>query len=316
MQRRILVLGGTGFVGRHIVANLVTAGHQVVVPTRSRERGKHLILLPTVDLVECDIHDRRRLGELVDDADTVVNLVGILHETGHATFARVHVELAQIVIDACRRAGVRRLVHMSALGAAADAPSRYQRSKGEAQALVEASELDWTVFRPSVIFGRGDSFLSLFAKLVKWMPVVFLAAPEARFQPVYVGDVARCFARSIDDKSTVRHRYEVCGPKVYTLRELVAWVAETTGHVRPIIGLGPTLSRFQASLLEVLPVKLMTRDNLASMRVDNVCQASFPAVFGIEPAALEAIAPEYLAPAAIHSRFDPYRARSGHESGR
>lgn len=309
MTRRVLVLGGTGFVGRHIVANLVTAGHQVVVPTRSRERGKHLILLPTVDLVERDIHDPRRLSELVGEADTVINLVGILHETGRATFARTHVELTRSVIDACLHAGVRRLLHMSALGAAEDAPSRYLRSKGEAQALVEASPLNWTVFRPSVIFGRGDSFLNLFAKLVKWMPVVVLAAPQAKFQPVYVGDVARCFALSVDVNATIRQRYELCGPKVYTLRELVAWVAETSGHVRPIIGLGPTLSRLQARLLELLPFKLMTRDNLASMSVDNVCQGPFPAVFGITPAALEAIVPEYLAPAAIHSRFDPYRAR-------
>lgn len=311
MPRRVLVLGGTGFVGRHIVAQLVTAGHQVVVPTRRRERGKHLILLPTVDVVERDIHDRRRLGELAAGADTVVNLVGILHETGRETFAHAHVELARNVIDACRRAGVRRLVQMSALGAATDAPSRYLRSKGEAQALVEASELSWTVFRPSVIFGRGDSFLSLFAKLVKWMPVVVLAAPHAKFQPVYVGDVAHCFAQSVDDDRTIRQRYELCGPKVYTLRELIAWVAETSGHVRPIIGLGPTLSRLQARLLELLPFKLMTRDNLASMSVDNVCEGPFPAVFGIEPAALEAIGPEYLAPAAIRSRFDPYRANRG-----
>jgi uncharacterized protein YbjT (DUF2867 family) len=311
-MRRVLVLGGTGFVGRHIAANLVTAGHEVVVPTRSRERGKHLILLPTLDLVERDIHDRRQLSELIEAADTVINLVGILHETGRETFARVHVDLARSVVDACRRAGGRRLVHMSALGAATDAPSRYLRSKGEAQALVEASKLDWTVFRPSVIFGRGDSFLNLFAKLVKWMPVVFLAAPQAKFQPVHVGDVARCFAHSVDDDVTIGHRYDLCGPKVYTLRELVAWVAETTGHVRPIVGLGPTLSSLQARLLELLPVKLMTRDNLASMSVDNVCRGSFPAEFGIEPAAVEAIVPEYLAPEAIRSRFDPYRAKGGH----
>lgn len=311
MARRVLVLGGTGFVGRHIVAQLVTTGHETVVPTRSRERGKHLILLPTVNLVECDVHDPRRLGELVEGADTVINLVGILHESGRETFARAHVELARSVVDACRHAGVRRLLHMSALGAAPDAPSRYLRSKGEAQALVEGSGLDWTVFRPSVIFGRGDSFLALFAKLAKWMPIIALAAPNAKFQPVYVGDVARCFSLASDDSRTVRARYELCGPNVYTLRELVAWVAETTAHVRPIIGLGPTLSQLQARVLELLPFKLMTRDNLASMSVDNVCKGPFPAVFGIEPAALEAIAPDYLAPAAIHSRFDPYRASSG-----
>ncbi len=311
MSRRVLVLGGTGFVGRHVVAKLVTGGHGVVVPTRSRERAKHLILLPTVSVVERDIHDARVLGELVGGADAVINLVGILHETGRETFKHAHVGLTRSVIDACRSAGVRRLVHMSALGAAPDAPSRYLRTKGEAQALVESCDLDWTVFRPSVIFGRGDSFLSLFAKLVKWMPVVVLASPQAKFQPVYVGDVAGCFAHTVNDNATVRHRYELCGRNVYTLRELVAWVAETTGQVRPIIGLGPALSRLQARLLELLPFKLMTRDNLASMSVDSVCPGPFPAVFGIEPAALEAIAPEYLAPAAIHSRYDAHRAQGG-----
>ena len=316
MPQRVLVLGGTGFVGRHVVANLVTAGHSVVVPTRRRERGKHLILLPTVDVVERDVHDPRTLRELVGDADVVVNLVGILHEHGRATFARAHVELARNLIDACRRAQVRRLVHMSALGADVDAPSRYLRSKGEAQALVESSALDWTVFRPSVIFGRGDAFLGLFAKLVRWMPVVFLAAPKAKFQPVHVDDVAACFAQATQDDATIRRRYALCGPNVYSLRELVAYVAETTGHVRPIVGLGPSLSKLQARVLELSPIPLMTRDNLASMSVDNVCADPFPPVFGIAPGTLEAIAPSYLAPDAIRSRFDGYRERAGNPGAR
>jgi len=316
MSQRVLVLGGTGFVGRHVVANLVTAGHRVVVPTRRRERGKHLILLPTVDVVERDVHEPRTLRQLVGDADVVVNLVGILHERGRATFARAHVELARNLIDACQRAQVRRLVHMSALGADVDAPSRYLRSKGEAQALVESSALDWTVFRPSVIFGRGDAFLGLFAKLVRWMPVVFLAAPKAKFQPVHVVDVAACLAQATQDDATIRKRYALCGPNVYSLRELVAYVAETTGHVRPIVGLGPSLSKLQARVLELSPIPLMTRDNLASMSVDNVCAEPFPPVFGIVPGALEAIAPSYLAPDAIRSRFDGYRERAGNPGAR
>jgi NADH dehydrogenase len=311
MSLRVLVLGGTGFVGSHVVANLASAGHRVIVPTRRRERGKHLLLLPTVDVVEADVHDPARLAHLAAGADAVVNLVGILHETRSATFRRAHVELTRTLFEACRRGGARRLVHMSALGAARDGPSEYLRTKGEAQALVEASELAWTVFRPSVIFGRGDSFVSLFAKLLRWMPVVFLASPEAKFQPVYVRDVARCIAGSVDDRRTFHQRYELCGPKVYTLREIVAYIAETSGRVRPIVGLGPGLSRLQATLLELSPVKLLTRDNLASMTVDSTCTEPFPAIFGIEPATLEAIAPEYIAPASIHSPFDGYRARAG-----
>ena len=311
MSLRVLVLGGTGFVGSHVVANLVTAKHRVIVPTRRRDRGKHLLLLPTVDVVEADVHDAGRLRELVADADAVVNLVGILHPSGSQTFRRVHVDLARSVIDACHRAGVTRLLHMSALGAASDGPSEYLRSKGEAQALVEASDLAWTIFRPSVVFGRGDSFIGLFAKLVRWMPVVMLAAPGAKFQPVHVRDVAHCIAASVDDRRTYRQTYALCGPKVYTLRELVTWVGETTGHVRPVIGLGPALSKLQASLLELSPVKLLTRDNLATMSVDATCSQPFPPLFGIEPSSLEAVAPDYLAPTSIRSPFDGYRARAG-----
>ncbi|MDH5285869.1 MAG: complex I NDUFA9 subunit family protein [Betaproteobacteria bacterium] len=311
MPRDVLVLGGTGFVGRHVVAKLAAQGHRVVVPTRRRDRAREVVLLPTVTVVEASVSDSRRLAELVARADCVVNLVGILHEQGRETFAAAHVELPRSVVAACKSAGVRRLVHMSALGASADGPSRYQRSKGEAEALVAASGLDWTILRPSVIFGRGDSFLAMFAKLLRLMPVVALAAPNARFQPVWIGDVAHCFAHSVDDARTIGQRYDLCGPQVYTLRELVAYVGRVSGHPRPIVPLGPGLSALQARLLELLPVKLMTRDNLASMSRDNVSDAPFPPVFGIEPRALEAIAPEYLGAASARSRYDEFRAHGG-----
>lgn len=311
MPLDVLVLGGTGFVGRHVVARLVADGHRVVVPTRRRDRAREVMLLPTVTVAETDVNEPRQLAPLVAGADAVVNLVGILHEQGGATFERAHVELPRSVIAACKAAGVRRLVHMSALGAARDGPSRYQRSKGEAEALVMASGLDWTIFRPSVIFGRGDSFLNLFAKLVALVPIVALASPGARFQPVWIGDVAHCFAQAVADERTVGQRYDLAGPNVYTLRQLVEYVQRLTGHRRPIVPLGPGLSALQARLLELLPVKLMTRDNLASMQQDNVTDAPFPAVFGIAPKALESIAPEYLGPGATHSRYDEFRAHGG-----
>ena len=311
MARTIVVFGGTGFVGRHVVAKLVDDGHRVVVPTRRRERARDIMLLPTVRVVETDVGDPRKLGALLSGADAVVNLVGILHEQGGATFVKAHVELPRAIVAACKSAGVRRLVHMSALGAASDGPSKYQRSKGEAEALVMASGLDWTIFRPSVIFGRGDSFLTMFAKLVALLPVVVLAAPKARFQPVWIGDVAHCFAQSLRDDRTIGQRYDLAGPNVYTLRELVEIVGRLTGHPRPIVPLGAALSSLQARLLELLPVKLMTRDNLASMQQDNVSSEPFPAVFGIEPKPIEAIAPEYLGRGAFHSRYDEYRAHGG-----
>jgi NADH dehydrogenase len=310
-QDSIVVLGGGGFVGRHVVARLVSDGYRVAVPTRRREEAKHLITLPTVDVVEQDIHDPRTLDRLFADRGAVINLVGIINESGRETFDRAHVELTRKVIAACHNAGVPRLLHMSALGASADAPSRYLKTKAAAEAMVAASGLKWTIFRPSVIFGREDNFLNMFAKLARALPVVALASPKARFQPVYVSDVAHCFVRSIDDEITFGARYDLCGPKVYTLKELVAYVGEVTGAVRPIVSLGPGLSSLMATVLGHLPGRILTRDNLASMRKDNVCDCPFPAVFGLTPASIESVAPTYLSPTAQRSPFDRYRAESG-----
>ncbi|MCC7326979.1 MAG: complex I NDUFA9 subunit family protein [Burkholderiales bacterium] len=309
--QRIVVLGGGGFVGRYIVARLCAAGHRVIVPVRRRERAKHLLVLPTVEVVEAQTSHSRALVQLFSGAGTVINLVGILNEHGSETFERAHVELARNVVAACHAAGVRRLLQMSALGADPEGPSRYLKSKAAAEAIVAASELRWTIFRPSVIFGPEDSFLNLFARLSRALPVVVLAAARARFQPVWVADVAHCFAQAVADDLTELTRYELCGPKVYTLRELVAYAGEISGAVRPIIPLGPQLSKLQASVLEVLPGKLMSRDNLLSTRKDSVCDCPFPAIFGITPTALEAVAPHYLSPAAQRSAFDTYRAGSG-----
>ena len=308
-KSRVLMLGGTGFVGRHVVAKLAAAGHEVVVLTRKRDRGRPLFLLPTVQVREGDARDRATLARLLRGVDVAINLVGILHARRADSFERVHVALVRTCIEACREAGVQRIVHMSAQGASTNAASAYLRSKAQGEALVEGSGLAWTIFRPSVIFGSGDTFLNLFATLAATFPVIPLAAAEARFQPVYVGDVAACFARAVVDDATIGRRYALCGPTAYTLRDLVRYVADTSGHPRPIVPLGPGLAQLQARVLELLPGPLLTRDNLASMQHDNVCEGPFPAEFGIAPATLEAIAPEYLAPVSLHSRFDIFRAR-------
>jgi len=307
----VLVLGGSGFVGRHVISRLVRDGKRVVVPTRRRESARHLILLPTVDVFDGDVHDPATLKRLMVDASAVVNLVGILNESGRNTFARAHVELAKKVVAACEAAGVRRLVQMSALNADPAGPSAYLRSKGEAEAIIAASGLDWTIFQPSVIFGREDRFLNLFAKLERFLPVMAIAAAQARFQPVFVGDVAHCFAHALAERATILQRYRLCGPDVYTLRELVGFVGRVTGHERPILALGPRLGRLQARFLEFVPGTPMSRDNLASMQVDSVCGGPFPPVFGIAPTALAAIAPTYLGPAASRSRYDAYRSQVG-----
>lgn len=307
-----LVLGGSGFIGRYVVARLAAHGHRVTVLTRRRASARHLILLPTVDVVEGDPFDRATLLRHATPVTAVINLAGILNERGSETFARVHVELPRLVVDACKAAGVRRVVHVSAIGADAHGgPSRYLRSKGEGEAIVEQSGLDWTVLRPSIVVGREDRFLNLFARLARALPVLAIAAPAARFQPIYVRDVAACVDRALDDDATIGQRYNLCGPKVYTLRELVAYAAEVSGHPRPIVGLGATASKLQALALELLPGGLMTRDNLASMTRDNVCDGPFPPVFGITPTALEAVVPSYLAPDALKSPYDPFREHSG-----
>jgi len=307
----VVVLGGSGFVGRHVVNRMVEKGMRVVVPTRRRENARHLILLPTVDVLDADIHDPPTLARLAARASAVVNLVGILNESGRDTFARVHTELATKVIAACRGAGVRRLLQMSSLNADPQGPSRYQRSKGVAEAAVAASGLDWTIFEPSVIFGREDRFLNLFASLLRYLPVMALARARTRFQPVSVGDVAHCFAHALTDEATIGQRYPLCGPDVFTLHELVAYVGKLTEHERPIIELPDGAGRLQARLLELLPGTPMSRDNFASMEVDSVCNCGFPAVFGIAPTALAAVAPTYLGPAAARSSYDAYRTQGG-----
>ncbi len=303
----VLVLGGSGFIGRHLVAALAARGVRVTVPSRRRERAKHLIVLPTVDVIEADIFAPGALQRLLAGRQAVINLVGILH----GDFQRVHVELTQAVVNACRTSGVRRLLHMSALGASRDAPSEYLRSKamGEAAALA-ATDLDTTVFRPSVIFGPEDRFLNLFAQLTRFLPALALASPAAQFQPVYVGDVAGVVAAALGEKEAFGKRFDLCGPRRYTLRELMDFVCTVTGRRRIVVGLPHWASMAQAWTLEHLPGQLMTRDNVRSMQVANVCTDPNAVPAGLVPQALEAIAPSYLAPSGPRERYPQLRWRA------
>jgi len=307
----ILVVGGSGFVGRHVVNRLVIEGYKVIVPTRRQANANELKLLPTVDIVESDVYRQPELQRLVERASAVINLVGILNESGSSTFARAHVELPRNIVAACVAARVRRLIHMSALNADPAGPSLYLRSKAEGETIVAGSGLDWTIFEPSVIFGREDRFLNLFATLLRFAPVMPLAGADVRFQPVYVADVAQCIARAIPLDATFGQKYRLCGPEIYTLRDLVRYVGSLTGASRPIIGLGSKLASLQAGVLEHLPGKLMSRDNLASMAKDSVCDCPFPPIFGLTPQALENVAPGYLGSAALRSRYDVFRFRGG-----
>lgn len=313
--KTVCVIGGSGFLGSHIVHQLAARGIRVRVPTRRRERAKALIVLPTVDVVNADVHDPQTLQRLFSGADAVINLVGILHENHAGDFVRTHTELPRKIVDACRERGVRRVLHVSALKAAHDAPSEYLRSKagGEQQIRVgQASGIRTTIFRPSVIFGQEDHFLNLFAQLARVLPVIVLASPNARFQPVHVEDVAGAVVESLETARTYDESFDLCGPVVYTLQQLVEYVCRLQHTPRPILPLNDQLSGLMARVMEWLPVKLMSRDNYLSMKVDNVCDCAFPEVFGFTPSALEALAPLYMAGGMPRARYRWLRFRARH----
>lgn len=313
MHKRICVLGGGGFVGRSIVARLSKQHCNVRVLTRRRDRHRDLLVLPGVDVIEADIHHTPALEHYFRDCDAVINLVGILNEKRDdgVGFRQVHVNLVEKVIHSCQRTGITRLLHMAALHAdAKSSPSYYLRSKGEALALLHAAtDLDITSFCPSVIFGPGDSFFNRFAGLLRLMPGVMpLACGNARFAPVYVGDVAEAFVRSLNDPHSYGQTYELCGPRVYTLKQLVEYTAQQLGIKRRVIGLGPGLSRLMANVFEYVPLfKPITRDNYRSLQIDSVCGDPFPAIFGITPHTIEEIVPTYLGRQYARARYNLLR---------
>lgn len=316
---RVVVLGGSGFVGTHVCEKLVEHGGgagSLRVLTRRLGHARHLQPLPGCVIDQVDVHDDTQLRHALGQADAVVNLVAILHGR-EADFQKVHVELPRRLVRACQEAGVRRLVHVSALGAPADGPSHYQRSKAGGEDAVRAAHgLGWTILRPSVIFGERDRFLNLFASLQRRFPLMPLAGAQARFQPVWVEDVARAVVACLERRDSIGQVYECVGPRVYTLADLVRLAGRWAGVPRPVVPLPAWLGRLQAGLLELLPGEpLMSRDNLDSMRVDNVASGRLSDLraLGIEPAALEAIAPLYLGQGGAHHRRNLWRmaARRG-----
>ena len=311
--KNITVLGGAGFVGSSLVTKLDQAGYKVKVLTRRRETSKHLILLPNVQVVECDIADNHALKQALIGGDAVINLVGILHENSKNTFEKVHHQLPRRVAQMCEELGIARLLHMSALQASKTAPSQYLRSKAAGEAAVSefSKKLDITIFKPSVIFGRGDSFLSLFAMLVKYLPVIFLAKPNTKFQPIWAEDVAQCFINALENTTTYGKSYELGGPTVYTLKAIVQKVMAILGKQRPIIGLNNTLSMAQASAMQLSPIPLITRDNIRSMQVDSVCADSIASVLGVKATSLDVIAPEYLLDSSPRAAYDSFRTAAG-----
>jgi uncharacterized protein YbjT (DUF2867 family) len=312
----IAVLGGTGFLGTRLVARLIKDGHRVTVLSRDREQHKHLLVLPGLTLENCDVYQEAQLSERLRGKDVVINLIGILNERGFGGtgFRRAHLELTQSVLLASRSAGVTRLLQVSALKAAVDAPSYYLRTKGEAEKLIrdQTTALDWTLFQPSVMFGPGDTFLNRFAGLLGAIPLAFpLARPNSRFQPVYVDDVVAALLHCLHGGASSRQTYQLGGPKIFTLREIVGLVAKLTGRRRWIIGLPNFLARIQGLFFDFVPGRPFSTDNYRSLKVDSVCSEDGFAKLGIKPHSMVASARQFLGAQEDNHRLSGNRAAAG-----
>jgi NADH dehydrogenase len=314
-HQTIALIGGSGFIGSHLVNALVEAGKHVRIATRRRENASHLTLLP-VDVIQADVHDPVQLAAFVSQADAVINLVGLLQSKRGTPygpdFAKAHVELPNKIVAACYAKGVRRLLHMSSLGADPNGSSMYLRSKGDGEKVVRESNLATTIFRPSVVFGPEDNFLNQFAFLERILPVIPLACSQARMQPIFVGDVAQAIVNVLDLDAASGRAYELAGPTVYTLEELVKFSGAAIGKHAKIVRLPDILGRLQAMTLEFAPgPTLMSRDNLDSMKTPSVASGPMAPELGIDPASIEAIAPMYLTGTSSRSRFNAFRASAG-----
>ena len=310
IPQRIVVLGGSGFVGRRLLRRLAEDGHSLLLLSRNLGAHDDRLLPPGVRLRQVDVHDGEALRQVFAGADVVINLVGILNERGDdgAGFRRVHVELTRTVIAACQAAGVSRLLQMSSLNAGRGC-SHYLASRGEAEAAVRESGLAWTIFEPSVIFGEGDGLFFRFAAILRRLPVLPLARAEARFAPVFVGDVAEAFARVLRDPSTAGETYELYGPEVYTLRQIVEMTARQLGLRRWIIPLPDWIGRVQALACDFVPGKPFSSDNFRSLLTDAVGGIDGLHRLGIAPTRVSRSLPSLLGHAGDRqSRFSRYRA--------
>ncbi len=313
VSMRIVLLGATGFLGRRLLPELSAAGYRCTVLSRYLPACRELTIIPGVDVRQADIHDEDQLKMHFDGAAAVINMVGILNESGRKGigFKRAHVKLVEKIISACRASGVRRLVQVSALNAGKGS-SHYLVSKGRAEELIRAADdLNSTIVQPSVIFGDGDSFFNRFASLLKLAPVLPLACPEAKMQPVWVGDVARAMTLALEDPETFGQTLIMVGPEVFSLRELVEFTVITVGLKRKIMGLPNGLSRLQGRLMDFVPGKPFSSDNYLSLQIDNTSAENSLRRFGIKPRSLASIVPGYLVSSQHQHHLDEFRKRAG-----
>jgi uncharacterized protein YbjT (DUF2867 family) len=309
---RVLVLGGSGFVGRALLRQLSAQGHQLTVPVRRPERQRDLRLIPNVSVLPIEHFSDLQLRKLLRGHDAVINLIGILHESGKTTFRSVHIDLVRKLTIACEVEGVKRLIHISALGASEHAPSRYLRSKAEAEAVLASTDLDVTILRPSVMFGEGDKFVNAFSRILALTPIMPVVCPKSELSPVWVEDVARVIVSSLADKSAIGQTYELCGGQVYTLMELWQLIAEMTGRKVDFMALPDALSRFTARLMGLIPSPMMTFDNYLSLQVPSVCSKDMP--FAIQPRSLRSYAMQVLSKGRVRQRYDDMRQVAGRDA--
>jgi len=314
--KKICILGGAGFVGHSLAARLVANGYDVVVVTRHREWHRDLLVLPTLKIIQANIFSPNVLRNVFDECDAVVNLVGILNERGHngKGFQRAHVELTELVIRACQQTGIKHLLHMSALSASENGTSHYLRTKGKAENLAHraaSKDLAVTSFRPSVIFGPGDSFITRFALLLRMAPGIFpLACPDFRLQPVFVEDVTKIMTQCLANPKAFGMRYNICGPKIYRLCDILRYIDGQMGQTTKILGLNNKLSWLQAAILEFVWTKPFSIDNFNSCKLDSICDAPLPAWFDITPRSVEDVVPSYLSEDKSR-KFSLFRAEAG-----
>ena len=299
----VCVLGGSGFVGSQLAGLLVNEGYSVRIPTRNRQNARKLLVLPGVETVQADVHDERSLSKLLNGSDIVINLVGIIKEKGHRGkgFRIAHTELSEKLVMACQENGIERLIQLSTLKANAEhSSSYYLRTKGQAEKILKdltSEELHLTIFQPSVIFGPEDTFINRIARSLKGSPVLPLPRPKTQLAPVFVGDVAAAIVRSLENSQTHGKTYQLCGPKTYSLSEIIAYVRDLLGLKRTIIGLPNFLSPLYASVTNYLiPGKPFSLDNLRSMAVGGVCTKSGLDLLGVKATSLETFVPQYLDP--------------------
>ena len=300
MQGLVTVVGGSGFLGRYVVQELAAAGARVRVAVRNPERAvalKPLGAVGQIQLVAADITSERHMAAAMHGAAAAVNLVGILTEGGGRGFTGIHADGAGNVARTATGAGVRALVHVSAIGADASSPSAYGRSKAAGEAAVRAAFPSATILRPSIVIGPEDQFTNRFAALARVSPFLPVIEGDTRFQPVYVMDVARAIVAALGDPARFGGQaFALGGPRVYTFRDLMAWIVGTIRLQTPLIEVPAFAARLLGRAGDIVPGMPMTSDQLRMLGRDNIVPAGAPGLeaFGIAPTPMEAVAPGWL----------------------